>query len=61
MDDASVTMRNVLVPMRDGFERAADMVRPAGEGRHPAILDFGPSRKDGRMAVAAVRRRFETS
>lgn len=54
-------MRNVLVPMRDGVERVADMVRPAGEGHHPAILDFGPYRKDGRKAVAAVRRRFETS
>ena len=61
MGDASVTMRNVLVPMRDGVELAADVVRPAGEGRHPAILNFGPYHKDGRggqTAVAAVHRHF---
>lgn len=61
MGEASVTMRNMLVPMRDGIELAADVLRPAGAGRHPAIVNFGPYHKDGRggrTAVAAVHRHF---
>jgi putative CocE/NonD family hydrolase len=61
MGEASVTMRNLLVPMRDGVELAVDVLRPAGAGRHPAILNFGPYHKDGRggrTAVAAVHRHF---
>jgi len=55
MGEASVTMRNMLVPMRDGIELAADVLRPAGAGRHPAIVNFGPYHKDGRGVSAGAK------
>jgi putative CocE/NonD family hydrolase len=53
--------RNVLVPMRDGVQLAADILRPAGGSRVPALLNFGPYHKDGRggrLAVDSVHRHF---
>jgi putative CocE/NonD family hydrolase len=56
-----VVERNVLVPMRDGVQLAADVLRPPGAQRVPAILNFGPYHKDGRggrLAVESVHRHF---
>ena len=53
--------RNVLVPMRDGVQLAADFLRPAVGSRVPALLNFGPYHKDGRggrLAVDSVHRHF---
>ena len=53
--------RNLLAPMRDGVALAADVVRPAVDGRVPALLNFGPYHKDGRggrLAVDSVHRHF---
>jgi putative CocE/NonD family hydrolase len=61
MASAFTSLRNVLVPMRDGVALAVDVLHPAGEGRHPALLNFGPYHKDGRggrTAVDAVHRHF---
>ena len=56
-----VEQRNVLVPMRDGVALAADVLRPGGTQRVPAILNFGPYHKDGRggrLSVESVHRHF---
>ncbi|MCC7346203.1 MAG: CocE/NonD family hydrolase, partial [Variibacter sp.] len=37
---------DVDVPMRDGAVLKADVFRPDGEGRFPAILNLGPYQKD---------------
>jgi putative CocE/NonD family hydrolase len=47
--------------MPDGVTLAGDVVRPAGDGRHPAILNYGPYHKDGRggrLDVDAFNRHF---
>ena len=36
------TEKGVRVKMRDGVELVADIVRPAGDGKHPAILERTP-------------------
>lgn len=38
--------RNVLIPMRDGTRLAADLIRPAAEGKFPILLEYIPYRKD---------------
>ncbi len=38
--------RNVRLPTRDGTTLCADLVRPDGEGRFPAIIEYIPYRKD---------------
>jgi len=56
-----VSERNALVPMRDGVVLAADILRPEGDARVPAILNFGPYHKDGRggrTSVESVHRFF---
>ena len=61
MSVAFQEQRNVLVPMRDGVQLAADILRPAGGSRVPALLNFGPYHKDGRggrLAVDSVHRHF---
>lgn len=53
--------RNLLIAMPDGVELAADLYRPPGAGRAPAILTFIPYHKDGRggrLDVEAVNRHF---
>ncbi len=53
--------RNALVPMRDGVELAADIIRPNDNHRRPAILNFNPYHKDGRggrLNVETVHRHF---
>ena len=56
-----VSERNLLIPMADGVTLAGDVVRPAGDGKHPAILNYGPYHKDGRggrLDVEAFNRHF---
>ena len=53
--------RNLLIPLSDGVELAADLYRPTEPGRWPAILTFIPYHKDGRggrLDVEAVNRYF---
>ena len=38
--------KDVDVPMRDGARLEADVFRPYGDGRYPAILNLGPYQKD---------------
>jgi putative CocE/NonD family hydrolase len=38
--------RDVDVPMRDGARLKADVIRPDGEGKFPAIVNLGPYQKD---------------
>src|SRR5215471_15963432 len=38
--------RDVDVPMRDGARLKADVMRPDGAGKFPAILNLGPYQKD---------------
>jgi putative CocE/NonD family hydrolase len=47
--------KNVMVPMRDGVNLAADVYRPVEEGRHPVLLSRLPYNKDlpGRLALIA--------
>jgi uncharacterized protein len=42
---AMVIDRDVPVPMDDGLVLRADVFRPAGPGRHPVILSYGPYAK----------------
>jgi predicted acyl esterase len=44
--DGIVIEKDVDVPMRDGARLKADVFRPAGDGRFPAILNLGPYQKD---------------
>jgi len=44
--DAIVIEKNIEVPMRDGARLVADVFRPSGEARVPAILNLGPYQKD---------------
>src|SRR5437899_858565 len=56
-----VSERNLLIAMADGVTLAGDVVRPAGGGKHPAILNYGPYHKDGRggrLDVEAFNRHF---
>jgi hypothetical protein len=38
--------KDVDVPMRDGARLKADVFRPDGDGKFPAILNLGPYQKD---------------
>jgi len=38
--------KNVDVAMRDGAQLKADVFRPKGDGKYPAILNLGPYQKD---------------
>jgi len=38
--------RDIDVPMRDGARLKADVMRPDGGGKFPAILNLGPYQKD---------------
>ena len=56
-----VSERNLLIAMPDGVTLAGDVVRPAGGGKHPAVLNYGPYHKDGRggrLDVEATNRHF---
>jgi predicted acyl esterase len=39
-------LRNLRVPLSDGYHIAVDVYLPQGEGRHPTVFYFGPYRKD---------------
>src|SRR5262245_4992320 len=45
-DYAILVERDVDITMRDGARLKADVFRPDGEGRFPAILNLGPYQKD---------------
>ena len=49
-----VVERNLLIPMSDGVHLAADLFRPAGVGKWPALLNYLPYHKDGRGGRLAV-------
>lgn len=49
-----VVKRNLLIPMSDGVQLAADLFLPAGEGKWPALLNYLPYHKDGRGGRLAV-------
>src|SRR4051812_22057239 len=40
------TVRNVVIPTRDGTKLAADLIRPDADGKFPAIIEYIPYRKD---------------
>ncbi len=42
------TLKNVMVPMRDGTRLAADIFLPDIQGKFPSILEYIPYRKDDR-------------
>lgn len=44
--DAIVIEKDVEVPMRDGARLIADVFRPQGAERVPALLNLGPYQKD---------------
>ncbi len=44
--DTVLIEKDVAVPMRDGARLMADVFRPKGDGRVPALLNLGPYQKD---------------
>jgi len=42
------TLKNIMIPMRDGTRLAADIFLPESEGRFPIVLEYIPYRKDDR-------------
>ncbi len=62
-DDARneiVIERNLLIPMKDGASLSADIYRPAGSGKFPALMSFYPYHKDDMIGASfeASRRYF---
>ncbi len=53
-----VIERNVMVPMRDGVRLAADVFRPAGEGRWPVLVTRMPYNKEMSFGDDLDRRVF---
>jgi predicted acyl esterase len=51
---AVTVVKNVLIPMRDGVELAADLHLPAGEGPWPAVMTYFPYHKDGTGGLRSV-------
>jgi uncharacterized protein len=45
-DETILIEKDVEVPMRDGARLMADVFRPSGDARVPAILNLGPYQKD---------------
>ena len=52
------TVRNALVPMRDGVRLAADITRPDADGSFPAIMGYSPYHKPTAAAYASARQHF---
>ena len=52
--------RNLLIPMKDGTSLSADLYRPAGGGKFPALMSFYPYHKDDMIGASfeASRRYF---
>jgi uncharacterized protein len=51
--DPSIKIENnVLVPMRDGVRLAADIYRPAADGKYPVLLSRTPYNKNGQAEFA---------
>jgi uncharacterized protein len=44
--------RNILVPLPDGVELAADLYLPSGSGRHPVLVSYYPYHKDDVIGAA---------
>jgi putative CocE/NonD family hydrolase len=62
-DDARneiVIERNLLIPMKDGASLSADLYRPGGGGKFPALMSFYPYHKDDMIGASfeASRRYF---
>jgi uncharacterized protein len=55
-----VIERNLLIPMKDGVSLSADLYRPAGNGKFPALMSFYPYHKDDMIGASfeASRRYF---
>jgi uncharacterized protein len=55
-----VIERNLLIPMKDGASLSADLYRPAGNGKFPALMSFYPYHKDDMIGASfeASRRYF---
>ncbi len=55
-------MKNVLIPVRDGVELAANIHWPEADGKFPAVMTYYPYHKDGAIGVAFVSQEpFERS
>ena len=50
---ASAEIRQVMIPMRDGVNLAANISLPDGDGPWPVVLTRTPYNKDGRRARSA--------
>ncbi|RJP69360.1 MAG: CocE/NonD family hydrolase [Candidatus Abyssobacteria bacterium SURF_17] len=50
-DMAAIVQKNILIPMRDGVEVAADLYRPPGSEPLPVILSVYPYHKDGMVGA----------
>jgi putative CocE/NonD family hydrolase len=55
-----VIERNLLIPLKDGASLSADLYRPAGSGKFPALMSFYPYHKDDMIGASfeASRRYF---
>ena len=60
MRNEIVIERNLLIPMKDGASLSADLYRPAGTGKFPALMSFYPYHKDDMIGASfeASRRYF---
>jgi putative CocE/NonD family hydrolase len=60
MQSEIILDRNVLIPMRDGAQLAADCWRPVGGGPWPAVVSAYPYHKDGMIGASfsAALKRF---
>src|SRR5271163_3732091 len=55
-----VIERNLLIPLKDGVSLSADLYRPAGSAKFPALMSFYPYHKDDMIGASfeASRRYF---
>jgi putative CocE/NonD family hydrolase len=55
-----VIERNLLIPLKDGASLSADLYRPAGSAKFPALMSFYPYHKDDMIGASfeASRRYF---
>jgi len=47
-----VIERNLLIPLKDGASLSADLYRPAGDGKFPALMSFYPYHKDDMIGAS---------
>src|SRR5579864_1471538 len=54
-----VIERNLLIELKDGASLSADLYRPAGNGKFPALMSFYPYHKDDMIGASfEVSRRY---